>query len=105
MIKKAEKDNLDNLRKYYDIWKQKVNNIQEKEKTANNLLNTYKNSENNLLKKYLDKWLSNANQDKEQEQELENETPKYRKKQKFKEKEFIIEEDDNKNEFNPTYYN
>ena len=98
-FKKAERDNLNNLRKYFNIWKKKTNDIQKKENAAKNLLNIYKNSENNLIKEYLKKWLSNANN---KEPELENEVPKYKKKQKFKEKEIIIEEENN--EFNPTYY-
>jgi len=98
-FKKAEKDNLNNLRKYFDIWKQKNKNIQQKERSAKNLLNIYKTSENNLLKEYLNKWSSNA---KNKQEEPENELPKYKKKQKFKEKEIIIEEENN--EFNPTYY-
>ena len=65
-----------------------------------NILNIYKSQENQLLKKYLRKWLSNS---KNKEEELENDIPKYRKKPKFKEKEIII--DDDSNEYNPTYYN
>ena len=98
-FKKVEKDNLNNLRKYFNRWKKKANDIQKKENAAKNLLNIYKNSENNLLKEYLNKWLSNA---KNKEPEPENDVPKYKKKQKFKEKEIIIEEENN--EFNPTYY-
>ena len=98
-FKKVEKDNLNILRKYFNRWKQKANVIQKKENATKNLLNIYKKSENNLLKEYFNKWLSNA---KNKEIEPENEVPKYKKKQKFKEKEIIIEEENN--EFNPTYY-
>ena len=98
-IKTAEKSKLNKLRKYFEIWKKNINNIQEKENILKNMLNIYKQSENNILKKYLNKWISNT---KEQEEEQENEFPKYRKKPKFKEKEIIIEEDND--EFSPEYY-
>ena len=107
-IKNQEKSNINNnLRKYYNMWKNKVNNLLEKEKSMNNLLNIYKKHKNLLLKKYFDKWLSNIKEkdkDKENDPEpvQENEIPKYKKKSKFKDKEILIDEDTN--EFNPTYY-
>ena len=100
VLNKLEKSNLNNLKKYFDIWKQKLNSIKEKEKCLNNLYNIYKTAENNLLKKYLNNWLSNS---KKEEKEEEEDVPKYKKKPRIKEKEIIIEEDTN--EFNPTYYN
>ena len=58
------------------MWKNKVNNLLEKEKSMNNLLNIYKKHKNLLLKKYFDKWLSNIKEkdkDKENDPEPEQE--------------------------------
>ena len=100
LIKNKEKSNLDNLRKYFNKWKNVVNVMNQREKKMKNLLNILKEQENLLLKKYFDKWLENI---QEEEQESDNDIPKYKKKEKFKEKEIIIDDDDT-NEFNPSYY-
>ena len=100
IIKQAEKDKLNIIRKYFNIWKENKNKIQIKESVIKNILNIYKQSQNNSLKKFFDKWLSNIKLE-----ELGNDFPKYRKKPKFKEKEIIIEEEEDINEFNPVYYN
>ena len=100
IIKQAEKDKLNIIRKYFNIWKENKNKIQIKESVIKNILNIYQQSQNNSLKKFFDKWLSNIKLE-----ELGNDFPKYRKKPKFKEKEIIIEEEEDINEFNPVYYN
>ena len=100
IIKQAEKDKLNIIRKYFNIWKENKNKIQKKESTIKFLLNIYQQSQKNSLKKFYNKWLSNIKLE-----ELGNDFPKYRKKPKFKEKEIIIEEEEDINEFNPVYYN
>ena len=103
IIKNKNKSNLDILRKYFNKWRNIINNLNEREQKMKNFLNILKEQENHLLKKYFDKWLSNIKKIKVESTQLDNDTPKYKKKEKFKEKEIIIDEQDT-NEFNPTYY-
>ena len=103
IIKNKDKSNLDNLRKYFNKWKNISNIINEREQKIKNLLNILKVQENHLLKIYFDKWLSYIKNIKTEFPKLDDDVPKYRKKEKFKEKEIIIDDQDT-NEFNPTYY-
>ena len=103
IIKNKNGANLDLLRKYFNKWRNIINNLNEREQKMKNFLNILKEQENHLLKKYFDKWLSNIKKIKVESTQLDNDTPKYKKKEKFKEKEIIIDEQDT-NEFNPTYY-
>ena len=103
IIKNKNESNLDLLRKYFNKWRNIINNLNEREQKMKNFLNILKEQENHLLKKYFDKWLSNIKKIKVESTQLDNDTPKYKKKEKFKEKEIIIDEQDT-NEFNPTYY-
>ena len=103
IIKNKNESNLDLLRKYFNKWRNIINNLNEREQKMKNFLNILKEQENHLLKKYFDKWLSNIKKIKVESPQLDNDTPKYKKKEKFKEKEIIIDEQDT-NEFNPTYY-
>ena len=103
IIKNKNESNLDLLRKYFNKWRNIINNLNERGQKMKNFLNILKEQENHLLKKYFDKWLSNIKKIKVESTQLDNDTPKYKKKEKFKEKEIIIDEQDT-NEFNPTYY-
>ena len=107
-IKKVDNNN---LREYFDRWKDAINPLRNlsdyeknflldkyKHKMMQVLLNIYLRQRHLLIKKYLDKWRNVKNT-----KDDENDEPKYKKKPKFGDDRDLSDSD--KESFRPTYYN